>query len=309
MRKAVLIYNPASGRPHQREYELRSALEVFRSAGVDAEACATTGPRTAGEQALRYLRAGADTVFACGGDGTVNEVLQGVIGTDATLGIIPLGTANALAADLGIPRNPAAAARQSLTFSPRAVAAGKITYRTGTRDAQRYFAVTAGIGADAHLMYKIDPAFKRKYGMSAYYAQATWIWATQPFSVFHAEFCSGDGVRHREIVTQMLAVRISQFGGLLRQIAPGAALSKDDLRLVLFKTSSRARYLAYVMRCMLQRPWNVPGIELTDAREVTCEPVATAKRKVYVEADGEALGELPAHVTTVPGAMKLLMPA
>src|SRR5690242_17762213 len=114
MRKAVLIYNPFSGRHNVAQ--VHAARDVLRAAGLDAEAVATRAAGSAGEQAREAVAQGCDTVFACGGDGTVNEVLQGIIGSQAALGVIPLGTANALAADLGLSGDAATAAQKALSF-------------------------------------------------------------------------------------------------------------------------------------------------------------------------------------------------
>jgi len=124
MRKAVLLYNPFSG--SHRVEQVHAARDVLRNAGVEADAVATTEAGSAGAQAKEAIAQGCDTIFACGGDGTVNEVLQGIVGTQATLGVIPLGTANALAADLGLPRKGAAAAELALNFTPQSIAVGAV---------------------------------------------------------------------------------------------------------------------------------------------------------------------------------------
>ncbi len=110
---------------------------------------------------------GCDTIFACGGDGTVHDVLQGMVGSRVSLGIIPLGTANALAHDLQLPRSAGAAARASLTAKPRRVAVGRVEYQDleGNRGS-RFFTVAAGVGLDAHLFYKLNPLVKGHLGMA-----------------------------------------------------------------------------------------------------------------------------------------------
>ena len=112
MRKAVLLYNPLSGRRHVRRVaDVEAAMAVLRQAGVEATLEPTRGQADAPEQARHAIADGCDTIFACGGDGTVHDVLQGMVGSDAALGIIPLGTANALAHDLRLPLSAVAAAR------------------------------------------------------------------------------------------------------------------------------------------------------------------------------------------------------
>src|SRR6202049_131375 len=115
MRKAILLYNPLSGRRRGRRLaDIEAALSVLRGAGVEASAAPTRAASDATDHTKQAIAEGCDTIFACGGDGTVHEVLQGLVGADTALGIIPLGTANSLAHDLRLPLSPAAAARAAL---------------------------------------------------------------------------------------------------------------------------------------------------------------------------------------------------
>jgi len=310
MRKAILLYNPSSGRRQgQRLADVDAALAVLHAAGIDASSAAT---RTAGgtaEQVNAAIAQGCDTVFACGGDGTIHDVLQGLVGANAALGIIPLGTANSLAHDLGLPRSPARAAQAALTAAPRRVAVGRVEYQDFTgKFASRYFTVTAGIGVDAHLFYKLNPLAKRRLGMMAYYVKATRLWLTHKMENFAIEIPEGSQTRRAE-VSQLLAVRIQNFGGVLQELAPGASLSRDDLRLVLFHTRSRAAYLGYVVRGLLGQRWSVPGIELLHSSSVACRALALASSRVFVEADGELLGTLPSAISVVPEGVNLLVPS
>ena len=106
MRRAILIYNPASGQKRERRAEhVSRAAQVLRAAGVDVETCATLDAGSAIRQTQQAVVEGFDTIIACGGDGTVNEVLNGLmlVGAGATLGVIPLGSGNLLATDLRLP--------------------------------------------------------------------------------------------------------------------------------------------------------------------------------------------------------------
>jgi diacylglycerol kinase family enzyme len=179
----------------------------------------------------------------------------------------------------------------------------------------RYFTVAAGIGVDAHLFYKLSPALKSNAGMTAYYVQAWKLWMTHKMEHFAAECMeTGNGGSRHAVLTELLAVRIRNFGNVLRELAPGASLHRNDLRLILCRTDSRSRYLLYVLRGLLGQNWNVGGIDLVHSDRVSCRtlplPESTRKedRKVYVEADGELLGTLPVEITVVPNAFALLVP-
>ncbi len=257
------------------------------------------------------IRDGFDTIVACGGDGTIHDVLQGLTGREAALGIIPLGTANALAHDLRLPLTPAGAAHAMLTAVPKRVAVGRIDYRDFAElPTFRYFTVAAGVGVDAHLFYKRNRLIKDRMGMLAYYSKATHLWMTHRMRYFEAEFSGNGGPQQREArLSEMLAVRINHFGGVLRELAPGASLARNDLRLVLCRTGNRALYLAYVFRGILGMSNGVPGIELAYADQVECRAIPGEKvERIYVEADGELLGHLPMTLSVVPEALTVLVP-
>jgi diacylglycerol kinase (ATP) len=316
MRKAILLYNPLSGRRRGRRLaDVDAALAVLRSAGVEASAAPTRAASDATDQTRQAIAAGCDTVFACGGDGTIHDVLQGLVGTNVSLAIIPLGTANSLAHDLRLPLSPADAALAALKAKPRRFAVGRIEYQdfTGNRS-MRYFAVTVGIGVDAHLFYKLDPLAKRRFGMVAYCAKATLLWLTHRMEHFAVEITEeiAEKLQRRQAeVSQLLAVRIGNFGGVLRELAPGASLDRDDLRLVLFHTRSRVAYLRYVLRGLFGTNWKVPGIELVHSTGAVCREVGSSsesKSRIFIEADGELLGTLPAEISILRNGLTLLTP-
>jgi len=319
MRKAALLYNPQSGGSKQRQKELQTALEILKTGGVDAELHASNSPEDAREVARKAIASGCDTVFACGGDGTVHNLVQVLATTRVALGILPIGTANALAHDLRIPFRIPAAAKAALHAEERRVALGQITYlnRTGTRES-RYFVVAAGIGVDAHLFYKLLTGTKQRLGMAAYYWKAWHMWFTYPMTRFQVAYTVAGDIetapegeqRQSASVTEFLAVRIREFGGIVRELAPGASLDRNDMRLILCHTDRRLAYLAYVTRGLLRQKWNIPGIELAYSTKASCdyaEP-GLSTRKIYVEADGELVGSLPAEISIVPDALTLLAP-
>ncbi len=320
MRKAALLYNPDSGGSKRRQRELESALAVLRDGGVEAELVPTESKYHAGDEARLALESGCDTIFACGGDGTIHNIAQVVANSPAALAVLPLGTANALAHDLNLPLKVVAAAKASLHYTPRRIALGRVACTDLRGNPKtRYFVVAAGIGVDAHLFYKLHSGIKQRMGMAAYYAKAWNLWLTYPMTRFVAEYSeTGSEVARQAEVTELLAVRIRQFGGVVQELAPGASLDRDDMRLVCCRTGSRLAYLTYVTRGLLRLRWTVPGIDLAYSTRVVCQyrqPAAASpeerkmeQRNIYVEADGELLGTLPVEITVVPNALNLLAP-
>jgi diacylglycerol kinase family enzyme len=320
MRKAALLYNPDSGgRRSQRRAELDSVLALLRGANVEAELVLTNSRVHAEEQARRAISASCDTIFACGGDGTIHNIIQVLANSGTALAILPLGTANALAHDIGLPMNVVAAAQASLHAVPRRVALGRIQYLDlEGNPGSRFFVVAAGAGVDAHLFYKLHAGAKQNMGMAAYYAKAWQLWFSHPMTRFLVEFAeTGSDQLRRAEVTELMAVRIRNFGGVLQELAPGASLERDDLRFVYCRTASRLAYLLYVTRGLLRRAWNIPGIDLASSHRVSCQyltalgsraAASQSQPKVYVEADGELIGTLPIEITAVPNALTLLAP-
>ncbi len=310
MRRALLIYNLFSGfHRHRRQQEIDAAVQELRRAGVDAESVASQGPAQAGAQAQEAIAAGYDTIVACGGDGTVHEVLQGMVGQNATLGLLPLGTANALAADLKIPRDPVLAIRQQLRYSPRTIAAGMIEHCDSNPKLKRYFTVMAGVGPDALLVYTLSAEAKARWGVAAYVGNAFWEYLRYrhaPFSVSITDSAGGTEVLES---AQIMAVRIHNFGGPLKRFARGADLSRNDLRVIVFRGRVRFSYPAYLLSALFGLQVRVPGVELIDANQVICRALPGREdRSIYCEADGECLWQLPVRLSIVPNAFRLLMP-
>ena len=314
MDKATILFNPNSGRP-RRDRELNHAIGVIQSAGVRTELTVCRSSQEATDNARCAVAAGSDTVFACGGDGTIHDVIQGLAGTPIALAILPFGTANALAHDLGIPFRPSAAAQAAVSGKVRRIPLGRIEYEDFSgKPSTRYFTVAAGIGVDAHLFYKLTAELKNRSGMTAYYLKAWQLWATHRMRRFEVEYANGSGLRQRASLTELLAVRIRFFGNILRELVPGASLDCNDLRAVMCRTASRNAYIQYVAGALLGRQWNIDGIDLVSCSEVVCRlPEQTNGHKkedrVYVEADGELLGRLPARMTIEPDALSLVVPA
>jgi len=311
VRHVALIYNPASGQySARRAAGIQDALDVMRSAGVETEEFETNGAGSGMACAQRAIAAGCDAIIACGGDGTAHEVVQSLVGTNVALGVIPLGTANALASDLGLIGSPAKVTRSLLEAAPVRVPVGRIHFQNGDGNPDsRYFIVAAGVGADALLMARMDAGLKRRLGYLLYITEAFRIWATDPFPLFRAAFTKNGHDRPRDAeISQLLAVRVRSFGGLLRKLAPGATLRSGSLSLVAFKTRNRLRYLSFLLAVIAGRHTFLRDVELWDASSVVCRPRNGSSKPIFVEADGEVLGSLPVRLEVVPDALTVLVP-
>jgi diacylglycerol kinase (ATP) len=307
-RRAALIYNPVSGRKHQQRLaDIHAAVEALRHQDIDCEAIPTRAPGTAGEQAHAAIASGAEVVFACGGDGTIHEVLQGMINQPAALGIIPLGTGNVLGFDLRIPRNPAAAAHAAIKGERRRIAVGQIKYRNRAGNiAERYFLGMAGIGADALLVYRLSAELKTRYGLASFFLLGGWMLLRHRFERFRIELEKLSHERQHIEVAQVMAMRVRSLGPYMRDLAPSASLQGSELTLLISTTTNRLRIAKYVFSAALRRPRHVAGIELVQAQRISCYP--GEDQRIYVQADGELLGYAPAEISVVPEAFTLLCP-
>ncbi len=190
----ILIYNPAAGRNRKlRASEVEQVATALSAAGHSVDVACTTGPASATRQACEAASR-ADAIFACGGDGTVHEVLQGlVIETGApscALGIIPLGSANALARHLRISLDPVTAAIQQVRGKARIIPVGKVV----CAGVVRYFAFMAGAGPDGALVHSLQARQKSHLGRLAYYTRAARLFFTRRFPGIRSGLCFG-GVR------------------------------------------------------------------------------------------------------------------
>jgi len=301
-----------SGRRHaRRAATLAKIVALFESAGIAVQLIPTTEAGNAGLLAQQAAAEGCDTVLACGGDGTVHEALQSMVGGPTVLGVIPFGTANALAADLGLSRNAVKAARMLLDAVPTRVPVGRVTFRDGEGNpAARFFVVAAGAGVDAYFFARLNRRMKHRFGYVAYLIAALYLWATHDFPMFHASFnCEGQSSPREANVSQLLAVRIGNFGGLVRKLAPGAALRNTALHVVVFKTASRLRYLRFMTAVWFARHTYSNEIDLLECNTVDCIDLAEGgQKRSMVEADGELLGYLPARIGVGSDTLMLLVP-
>ncbi len=310
MQRASILFNPNSGR-RRRRAELEQAVAILQAAGIQTDLTECRSSEEATDRARGAVEAGVDTVFAGGGDGTIHDIIQGLANTPVALAILPFGTANALAHDLGLPLRPAAAARIALAGQVRRIPLGHLEFQDFSgRQTQHYFTVAAGIGVDAHLFYKLNRDLKKNAGMGAYYLKAWDLWARHRMRKFEAEYTEVTGTRQRAVLTELLSVRIRFFGNVLRELVPGADLSCPDLRTVMCRTSSRSAYLRYVTLALLGRPRNIAGIDTVSCSEITCRlsEQADGQERVYVQADGELLGRLPVRMSMVGDALSLVVP-
>jgi diacylglycerol kinase (ATP) len=249
---------------------------------------------------------------ACGGDGTANEALNGIMrasveqSLDVALGLVPLGSGNLLASDLGLPANPPAAAQKLLTYQPREFRPGLVRSQRKDGLQNRYFLVAAGVGSDAELMYRTAVKAKERWGRNAYFLEMMRMALRGGYPMFNVEWEDEQGNRHQDRAMLAMAVRARKFPGLLSLVNLGSSLLRQDFCLLLFRTNKIRRFLAYFAGVATGRNWKVQDVDTIHTKWFRCTAIPGVD-SIYAQADGELLGTLPAELTIESRPIKLLM--
>jgi YegS/Rv2252/BmrU family lipid kinase len=257
---------------------------------------ATTAPGTATVLARQQIDAGCDLIIAAGGDGTINEVANGMLHTGVPLAILPGGTANVLAREMGMPIQLEKAAEQIAGFQACPISAGAISVAGAGK---RCFLCMAGAGLDAEIVARLNLNLKAAIGKFAYYAGGF----SQVFRPLREFEVLVDGVAYK--ASFALISRVRNYGGDL-EIARGASLLKEDFEVVLFRGTRSVQYLPYLAAVVLKRAEGMKGIRFLRARSISCRPLSG--EQTHVQVDGELAGKLPVAVELLPGAITLMVP-
>ena len=293
---AILISNPKTGRYASRRLRpIQETVSQLKSLGVDVELKLTTRPHEATDIAARAARNGSSDVFVAGGDGTINEVIQGLAGTKARLGIIPRGTANVLARELGLPLDEQEAAAVAARGKSRRIHLGLAIDETNT--VTRHFALMAGIGLDASIVRSVQPSLKKRIGKGAF-----WIsglshlasWSPHPFTL---------EIEGREYTATFAAIgKAPRYGGDLA-ITPNARLDEPEFEVCMIETANRFRYLRLLSHAMRAgMPRDNPAVRFVKTNKVL------ARGEAPVQIDGELIGELPMRFEIAPHSLEVIVP-
>lgn len=256
----------------------------------------TTGPGSAGDIARRAIAEGTELILAAGGDGTINEVIDGMAHSAIPLGILPAGTANVLSTEIGLGRDVRRAAR----LIPQCVGQRIALGRLDCGSTSRHFLSMAGVGFDAHIVYNLNARLKLRLGKIAYWLSG-FTQTVRRFPEFEIEI---DGSRH-SVCSFALVSRVRNYGGDF-EIARSASLLQDHFEVVLFRGRHSLPYLKYLFGMITGSLKRMRGVTFITAQNVRVfDP---ADRRVYIQVDGEYAGRLPASITVVPNALTVLVP-
>jgi diacylglycerol kinase family enzyme len=253
------------------------ALDVLRQKWPEVHAVATTGPETAGRVASDCIGKGAGLILVAGGDGTINEALSGVAGTDVPFGILPFGTANVLSNELRMGNNPVHVAELLKQCTPIPISLGRMVTESG----KRLFICMAGAGLDARIVRIVSPKVKAVLGKYAY-----WLYGFE--QVGHQLHQFRVRVNGREYVTSFALIsRVRNYGGDI-EIARHANLLEDHFSIVLCEGLSSSRYLKYFAGVLFNTMDRMSGVHVLDATSVEVEAIEGCKLDRHL--DGEHVG-------------------
>jgi diacylglycerol kinase family enzyme len=288
----LIVFNPTAGA--RRRSRLARALAVLRGLGLRPEVAETAAPGHATELARTAARGGAPLVVAAGGDGTIAEVATGLAGSATALGIVPLGTANVLAWELGLPVRPEGAAVVLAQGRMASLRPGIARFGDGEA---RLFVQMMGAGFDASVVAGLDLGLKRRFGKAAYVLQGVREIARYRFPRFRIEI---DGVAE-EVVSAIVTKGRLYAGRHL--LAPGAQPGEPGFHVALFRRGGRAAAALYGAALPLDLLPRLPGVELRRASRVVMTGLA-----VPLQADGDPAGLLPVTVEDAPGSLQVMLP-
>lgn len=294
-KRAAIIYNPVARGLVKRRHHLERTVGVLDRQGIAAKLIPTEAPGTAGAQARQQIENGYELIIAAGGDGTINEVANGMLNTNVPLAIFPGGTANVLAREMKLPIHLERAAAQMSRLRRHRISAGSL--RIAEAD-PRCFLCMAGAGLDAEIVSRLNLEFKARAGKFAYYVTG-FAQVFRPLQEFEIVI---DGKRH--YASFALISRVRNYGGDL-VIARRASLLRDDFEVVLFRGTLALRYLHYLVGVALKQAHQIPGCTFLRGTHIQCP--APSRGGVYVQVDGELAGQLPMTVEILPGALTMLV--
>ena len=290
--KVLVVLNPGAG---QTAHEaVREALDVrFRASHIEYEIHETRKTQKVGEIVRARLAEGFDLVVAAGGDGTVSDVIDGLVGVPKPLGIIPTGTGNLIARELGIP--------QDVVEAIEVIASAPGSRRIDAmRIGQRVFVLNASVGISASVIGSTTREHKRRFGRVAYFGTTLLnIFAFRSRTLVVAV----DGLAHEY---RAVEAAILNCGMLAKSLHPkGPAIRIDDGHLDVWILGPKAvrdypRYLGGILR----------GQPVDLARYIKAERTVTIRSNVpiSVQADGDIIGTTPLEIELLPGAVTVLVP-
>jgi len=283
-----LIANPVSGGDARPQIQV--ALETLQGLGAEVDLCLTTARGDARLAASRAVSEGFDRVVAAGGDGTLNEVVNGIASPDLPVAFLPLGTVNVFALEAGIPLQLEKACVVAIRGVPRAITLGRIN--------GDLFLLMASAGWDAAAVANLRPGLKRLIGRLAYAFSAIETLLFRPPAPLELQLQDGRCLKGFGAIVS----NCRYYGGRY-VVTPAASMFKDDLEVCLLRQGGRLAQLRFALSLALKRPLRAPLAQFLSVDEVRVHGSGVA-----IQVDGDDFGVLPVLIEAVPRAATLVLP-
>jgi len=294
MIKTKLIFDPVSGGGVGKEY-VNDVVEKLRNNKVDVDLHTTKSIGDAKEVAKEIKDVEFDVVAVMSGDGTINEVINGLLPSEIPLVIIPSGVANVFANEVGIPINPLKACEAIYKGNLYEFDLGKIN--------NSYFLSLASIGFDSHVLKDTSPSLKRKYGKLSYvYTGLKTVFSYEP-SPIYVKFEEEDNNKEKTCYF-MVVGNVSIYGSPYVKMTPKASITDGLLDVCLFKKENPINYFRYFLGAMLRLHTQFPDVEYFQTKKFYVE----SEKPLLVEVDGDVWGELPTTFSILKNGLKILLP-
>ncbi len=286
MSSTLVILNPAA----DSERALRKRAQV-ESLARDCVVCATTRTGEAELMARRGVEEGFEKIVAAGGDGTINEVVNGLADTGVTLGLLPIGTMNVFATELGLPIH-------DLEFCWRIITGDSTRSVDLPKANQKFFVQLAGVGLDAQVVKETSSQLKRNFGPLSYLISAAQIAARHPPKLFiQSEDASIDEGSFVLVGNGRL------YGGRF-PFFKHAVIDDGLLDVIVFKRLGYLEIIKYLQDVIFSSDIRVPEIEYFQTRRLRVE----SDQSVPVELDGELVGNCPVDFSLQERSLRVLVP-
>jgi diacylglycerol kinase (ATP) len=289
---AVVIANPTSGSYASHAQEVEETMAFLRHSGWKVDLRLTEAAGDGRRLAREAVEQEAEVVIAAGGDGTINEVIQELAGSETALGVLPIGTVNVWAREMGIPLESVGAREVLLHGETRRIDLGRIN--------DRFFLLMVGIGFDGEVVQSVEKKRFKRFGALGY------LFASIRMSVRFDGFRVSLKINEREVRIRALQIVIGNtqlYGGAIK-LTWHAKCDDGLLDVCIVRTGSLWRQVLTLMDVLLQRK---RGRQFMSYETCTSLEVRT-RRPIAMQIDGDAAGQTPAIVRVVPGALRVIVP-
>lgn len=284
--RVLVLYNPAAGKVKSSRGKLESLTKELLNRGLQVEVRQVSEPQV--KAFADFSEFGA--LLILGGDGTIHHLLPFVVASAVPVAIVPAGTANVLARELGIPTDWKKALQVFYRGRRRRICLGQAN---GT-----YFHLMAGIGLDAELIGRVSPGLKRRAGVLAYWITGLTRFWTCPIPLFKV------AIEGEAFFSTFAVVSNSCFYGDRLVMAPQASLFEDCLDVCIFQSKHRYRFVLYLLACLSGRHIRLPDVIYRKCREISI----TGDRSIEYQLDGEIGGRLPARFRSAGCHVEVYVP-